>query len=229
MLSIRLCCNIYEPGVHDMSTENSQQASRLRPVPQELERFIRLANALPSPEGLPGAEPKDRLPVREHWDSDEAVVENLMVRFPAFRSFMDGVNVKEEDPVEMVQRCLRLKTIRSILYTIARIRSDNQLTSGLVLGGADLENLVSVRSDTAGILRIEHDSLLRALEGVEARRIRECPICGALYWAGRLDKPACKTECDHVLRQRRYREKYSEKYKLQRYRRAEEMSPHEAS
>ena len=147
-----------------------------------------------------------------------------MVRFPAFRSFMDGVDVKSEIPVGMVQRCLRLKTIRSILYTIARLLPANQRTSGLVLGGAYLENLVSVRLDAAGSLRIEHDLILRALEGVEARRIRECPICGALYWAGRLDKPACKTECDHVLRQRRYREKYREKYKWQRYKRAEEMS-----
>jgi hypothetical protein len=111
-----------------MSSKKLQQASRLRPVPQELEELIRLANALPSPEELPGAERNDQLPVREHWDSDEAVVDNLMVRFPAFRSFMDGVNVKEEIPVEMVQRCLRLKTIRSILYTIAR--SHNQRTNG---------------------------------------------------------------------------------------------------
>lgn len=208
-----------------MSTEKLKQVSRLRPVPRELEELIRLANALPSPEKLPGAEPNGRLPVREHWDSDEVVVEGLMVSFPDFRSFMDGVDVKEEIPVEMVQRCLRLKTIRSVLYTIARICSDNQHTSELVLGGTHLENLVSVRSDAAGKLRIEHDSLLRALEGVETKRIRECPICGKLYWAGRLDKPACKTECDHVLRQRRYRERYSEKYKLQRYRRAEEMNP----
>jgi hypothetical protein len=203
-----------------MSNEKPQQASRLRPVPPELEPLIRLANALPYPEELPSAEPNDRLPVREHWDSSEVVVEELMVRFPAFRSFMDGVNVREEIPVEMVQRCLRLKTIRSILYTIAR--SHNQPASGLVLGGAYLENLVCVREDAGGNLRIEHDLILRALEGVEAKRICECPRCGKLYWAGRLDKPACTPECDHVLRQRRYRKNYSEKYKLQRYRRAEE-------
>jgi hypothetical protein len=146
-------------------------------------------------------------------------VEELMVRFPAFRSFMDGVDVKEEIPVVMVQRCLRLKTIRSILYTIARCH--DQSMNGLLLSGAYPENLVFVRADAAGNLRIEHDLILRALEGVEAKRICECPICGKLYWAGRLDKPACRTECAHVLRQRRYRKNYSEKYKLQRYQRAE--------
>ena len=91
-----------------------------------------------------------------------------------------------------------------------------------MLSGAYLESLFSVRAENAGNLRIEHDLILRALEGVEAKRICECPRCGKLYWAGRLDKPACTPECDHVLRQRRYRKNYSEKYKLQRYRRAEE-------
>lgn len=129
-----------------------------------------------------------------------------------------------ECPVAMVQRCQQLKTIRSILYTIARLQSNNQLPTGSVPIAPYGENLVSVKTDEGGNLRIQHDPLLQALDGVEVRRIRECPVCGALYWAGRLDKPACD-KCTHVLRQRRYRENYAGKYKLQRYRKAEETKP----
>ena len=194
---------------------------------------MRLANILPAPENLPGAELKGKQPLREHWDSDEADVKNLMGRFPSFRSFMNGVNMEEEYPVEMIQRCLQLKTIRGTLYAIARLHSNDQLTCASVPVGGYLDNLVSAKTDAEGSLRIELDPLLRALEGVEVRRIRECPMCGALYWAGRLDKPACK-ECVHAFRQRRYRENYKEKYKknykekyiLQRYSKAEGKTNH---
>lgn len=122
----------------------------------------------------------------------------------------------------MVQRCRQLKTIRSILYTVARLHSNNQLSTTSVPVAPYLENLVSVKTDAGGNLRIQHDPLLQALEGVEVSRIRECPICGALYWAGRLNQPACTGKCAHVLRQRRYRENYLERYKLQRDRKAED-------
>jgi len=219
-----------------VTLKKDKQTSRLYPVSDELAESIRLANALPAPDKLPGWESKGNLPVREHWDANEADVEDLISRFPLLRSFMAGVNVKDEFPLEMVQRCLQLKTIRSILYTIARLNSNNQLTGASMPVGADLENLVSVKMDAGGILRIELDPLLQTLEGAEVRRIRECPICGILYWAGRMDKPACNAECAHVLRERRYREKYREKYKenygeykLQRYYKAERKNPDTAA
>lgn len=202
--------------VQHMTVKKKRQASRLHATSIELMGYISLANALPGPERLPGAEPKGTPSVREHWDSDEADVKALIRRFPRFRSFMAGVNVSEEIPVQMVQRCLQLKTIRSILYTIARLHSNNPLTTTSVPVAPYLENLVSVKTDAGGNLRVEHDPLLQALDGVEVRRIRECPICGELYWARRIDKPTCKAKCAHVLRERRYRKNYLEKYKLQR-------------
>lgn len=209
-----------------MAIKNNRQASRTRPIRYELKGYLLLANALPAPEKLPGAEPNDGRSVREHWDSDERDVKALISRYPRFRSFMAGVKLNVECPGGMVQRCLQLKTIRSILYTIARLHSNNQLPAASVPVAPYLANLVSVKTDAIGNLRIQHDPLLQALEGVEVSRIRECPICGALYWAGRLDKPACD-KCTHVLRQRRYRENYAGKYKQQRYRKAEEKKPPE--
>jgi hypothetical protein len=76
------------------------------------------------------------------------------------------------------------------------------LSGDIPVGG--LEDLLAVQTDSEGILRIVLDPLLRALDGVEAARIRECSHCGKIYWAGRKDKLACD-QCTHALRQKRYR------------------------
>ena len=76
-----------------------------------------------------------------------------------------------------------------------------------------------------GKMRPTNGYFLGILAGVEVARIRRCPICGVIYWAGRLDKPACSDRCKSVVRQRRHRERHSERYfdryKEQRYRKAE--------
>ncbi len=51
------------------------------------------------------------------------------------------------------------------------------------------------------------------LEEIEAERIRECPVCGRLFWAGRLDQSACRPKCSNVLRARTWREKYGHRNK----------------
>lgn len=55
-------------------------------------------------------------------------------------------------------------------------------------------------------LAVYHPLLFQVLESVEAERIRECPVCGKLFWAGRLDQSACHLH-GNVLRARRLREK----------------------
>jgi hypothetical protein len=199
-----------------------RQASRLRPIPSELKGYVRLANALPAPEKLPGAEAAGKLPVREYWEATD----DLVKRYPRFRAFLEGADLREEIPVEAVRRCSSLKIVRSVLYTIARSYGSNQAT-GVPIAAA-FQNLVSVVTDTGGNLRIQHDPLLQALEGVEARRIRECAICGRIFWAGRIDQSCCPKRCAKVLRTRRWRDRYPEKYKPQRIKKAEVTDPHKA-
>jgi hypothetical protein len=62
--------------------------------------------------------------------------------------------------------------------------------------------------------------LFFCLEGVEARRIRECQVCYQFFWAGRLDMKCCSAKCSHTLRSRKYRQAYKEKYAFQRYRKS---------
>src|SRR5262249_5690936 len=41
---------------------------------------------------------------------------------------------------------------------------------------------------------------------VDPTRIRQCPVCNTIFWAGRSDKECCSRRCGHTLAGRRYRE-----------------------
>jgi predicted RNA-binding Zn ribbon-like protein len=79
-------------------------------------------------------------------------------------------------------------------------------------------------TDKDGKIRFTPPSIVQLLEGIEAARIRECPVCYKIFWAGRRDMGCCSTQCSHTQRQRKYRERYLEKYKQQRYDKAEATS-----
>lgn len=60
-----------------------------------------------------------------------------------------------------------------------------------------------------------------AIEQNDCLRIRQCPRCGKIFFAGRLHQSACPEPCAHILRTLRWREAYNAKYKRQRYEKAE--------
>ncbi len=76
-------------------------------------------------------------------------------------------------------------------------------------------NLI-LKTDQHGRIHYSLTPLLEALNGIEAARIRECPICRKIFWAGRIDRPCCSSKCAGTLRGRRWRERYGERYKQQR-------------
>jgi hypothetical protein len=209
--------------IHHVMAKSSQQTLRtLRPVPPQLKPYIELANVLPAPEQLPGAEPKDRLRVREHWDEDDTDIQNLVSRFPRLREFLEmrGVDVRVEDDVKLALGCRRLKEIRSLLYTIARWPKDQPFELALGIPG-EIEKPISVSADDTGKFRLEPHPLLQAISDVESGRIRECPICGHIFWAGRIDQPCCSQKCSGALRSQRWRKAYKGKYKEQRVHKAD--------
>jgi len=202
-----------------MIEQNKKRVSRLRPIQPELAEYIRLANVLPAPHALSGVKKDVSLPLREpRWEYSFQV---LADKYPDFKEFLGEAALKEEGMAKAIQQCGKLKTIRSVLYTIARHHAGQPLIGSIPVGA--LEDLVSAQTDSKGILRVLYDPFLRALEGAEVARIRECARCGVIYWAGRLDKLACN-ECTRALRQKRYRENYPLKYKVRRYEKAEEES-----
>jgi hypothetical protein len=66
-----------------------------------------------------------------------------------------------------------------------------------------------------GKLGLLTSPLYEPLLGVEASRIRECPICYKIFWAGRRDQVGCSPQCSKVVRTRRWRENAT-RYELAR-------------
>ena len=66
---------------------------------------------------------------------------------------------------------------------------------------------------------------ITALKGIEVARIRQCMICENFFWAARRDKKCCTAACGHVWRTRRCRERYVDRYKQRRIRKAEQADP----
>jgi hypothetical protein len=67
------------------------------------------------------------------------------------------------------------------------------------------------------------DEFLPALESCDVRRIRVCPICEKLFFAFRLDQPACSRTCGRAYRAREFRRKaklYEQNRKENRRRKA---------
>ncbi len=83
---------------------------------------------------------------------------------------------------------------------------------------------VLVRVDENGILRRFNPLFLQIIEAeeVEAARIRECPICDRIFWAGRITQKCCTPQCANTFRVHRHRYRSQEEkadYKLRRARR----------
>lgn len=70
--------------------------------------------------------------------------------------------------------------------------------------------------DENGIADVMHSRLAVALDGANLSRIRQCEICGAIFWAGRIDKAFCSDSCGNKLRKSRSA-KYAQDRKVKEY------------
>ncbi len=54
---------------------------------------------------------------------------------------------------------------------------------------------VTIRIDDDGKIEISPHMLARAIEGIEANRLRECEICRRIFFAGRITQQGCSPAC----------------------------------
>ncbi|HEX8195903.1 MAG TPA: hypothetical protein VF571_06925 [Pyrinomonadaceae bacterium] len=85
-----------------------------------------------------------------------------------------------------------------------------------------------------GIIKLFSNDFFNIIEQnqIEVNRIRLCDNCHSIFWAVRSDSRACSKKCRDSFRQRRWREKDREKYKLMRkanYKRKKELESLRAS
>jgi hypothetical protein len=87
-----------------------------------------------------------------------------------------------------------------------------------------IKGITTALLDKKGVLHAELDSFSKAINDVDATRIRECLVCERIFWAGKRNQKSCSNRCANNYRQRKWQEKWQEKYKPQRYKKAEQQA-----
>jgi hypothetical protein len=207
--------------VKQRSTLSARQTLRTTPAPDGLEAWLDAVNGLPGDElcPIPGGAPPPL------WLISDGGVPSL---------WLARTNNAESERAQKVRE-LRKRTADWGRPTVAYIfREDtgtpepgerlSELVSAWItfrhiaeLAGSPqaFDRVVTVTNPPGagarliadhGVLKVEVSPLFKMLDGIEADRIRVCPICQNLYWAGRRDKSACSGQCSGTFRQRRLRE-----------------------
>jgi hypothetical protein len=106
--------------------------------------------------------------------------------------YSDQKPVKRLIPINFILNLLDHSRIR--LREVAKLTGEDISSPERLSTFADADFIV----DDEGKLRLQVDELTQALDGVELNRIRECKLCGQIFWAGRKDKKCCSLRCNNV-------------------------------
>jgi hypothetical protein len=201
----------------EVSITNSRRA------PEDLEFWLDLIQDIPPAQelldwGSPETSGSGNLVVEllTAWD---AVISKLPYRGQRYVRF-DRDNLLQRDVVASHERYRLLKVALNALRMIARNKGTASIT------GTDFSGLIGLRINAKGGIEFELSPVYKALQGVEAGRIRECKNfnCRRIFWAGRLDQSCCNKKCANIRRVRKWRENYLEVYKQNRLEK-EDQSP----
>ncbi|MBK9313102.1 MAG: hypothetical protein IPM55_02465 [Acidobacteria bacterium] len=189
---------------------------------------------------LPGSRDKGELILREgasfgserHFllsrDSIEKLILREAERFPQpIREFLeipDGISpdastveiydiLTETDRERLQERYQHITDGKTLLSAIA---AHQERGSGHRFVWNAFSYPVWWHEDEEGKLQVSLSPLVSVLRGIDISRIRQCLACNKIFWAGRRNQIVCSEPCGHVLRNRRYRKAYQERYKLQR-------------
>jgi hypothetical protein len=191
--------------VQQRSQSNQRQTLRTKPVPEPLGLWLAAVNGLPNDEVLfklsMAIDPLWVARTRGTQLEREQNIESLKAQTrdwgSATRAYIFRTdNAGAPEPSDRLGELLLARaTLRAI---VGRVADGVPLPMPVTSSGAELivEN---------GVIQVRLASFLRMLDGMEADRIRLCPICAKFFWAGRRDKSGCMEECSRVLRQRRLR------------------------
>src|SRR5205807_1239351 len=136
--------------------------------------------------------------------------------------------VKPERVMALYEWCKFLKGARETLRTIARMDRGDFAEKPIPFPESSYARFLGWRTDERGMITMTKGDVSKAIEGVEAARIRICPICARIFWAGRIDQPSCRKGCANALRVRRYRDGYRDRYKYQRFNKSERLAVSQA-
>lgn len=198
----------------------------------KVKRLIDLINCVPPDRDLPGL-PK----MFERGDEDARVAEEMRALIaevpPDFVSVIPGrpwppLKLNDEQRLLVARydyfRWLR-NNVRKIigrgkfLSLSLEVRLEYawaEITANPIEHGwFDPVFMTSLTINKAGLIVSKPDEWLSVLIDIEAARLRECAVCGRIFWAEDKRSMACPARCNNAFRQRRWREK-QHKYEANR-------------
>lgn len=171
---------------------------------------------------------------QEHMDRTEELGDSLSRATNAVnmcladlpQSFHNHVWQVGEEPLdsetriyEALARYTLVREWREKLRLIARLAAGEDKEWPPFL--PELRTNARIDVDDEGLIYVARDVFAAAVDGVEAKRIRQCAICHLIFWAGRITQQCCTPACAHALRNRRYRANYKE-YLIRRHRKEDQ-------
>jgi hypothetical protein len=173
-----------------------------------IEQFIELANACPDDVHGPGEydpELESALKNIEAGDNSTVVEWRKRIAKDAERLIPGSGGWTEAHSF--------LVYVRNTLRAVSRLPSPSSLFEPEPIQLQSFFSIETAWQDAAGILHIEamyprlvqlHARFRSLLDGLDATRLRECPICSRLFWARRDDQKACTKVCANRLRVRNF-------------------------
>lgn len=199
--------------VQRISPRITKQALRTRPAPEGLNFWLDLIRDIPADYEVSEWETPDVSRSRDALGELLRSYDTKISKLPAptqrwVRGDRNVLDVK--NLVVVGERYRQVKAAHEILRAIAREELSDVATHS--------EDLIGLRIDEQGLIKLIPSRLFTALDGLEAQRIRECENskCLRIYWAGRLDQPCCSRKCANARRVKKWRERYQDRYKQNR-------------
>jgi hypothetical protein len=226
--------------IQQNKAKSKQKVSRIRPIPEALRKAIERANSLPRKQKVPTVADivraqnkiserdlqkaiEDRENGRELLKESQAnwlleAHQIVIQRLPEI--LQEFIGPVTQDTID--EAFQRLYFLSQTIELVRHIAESNSATDRSPLLYAVPFDMI-LKTDSKGYITysLSPSPLLEALEGIEAFRIRECPVCNKIYWAGRKNKPGCSPQCGGIIRTRKWRERWEEKYKQQRIAKAQ--------
>lgn len=226
-------------NIQQKSRTERIQASRFNKPPKKLAELISLVNCLPTDElrlsflhpttlkaqaeerirGLLGEDVDTDFFLDFHWS--HVVLESIEPLPKQLYDYVFSGRMKEKETLlevfaegGVVNRYFNVWLANMRLRSIAKLATEEpQETLGYaVLWNQPVPIPVLDKIDERGFVRVSKDLFTEAMDedDVEAARIRICEVCKLLFWAGRINQRGCSVRCAHIIRKRRYREKYGQ-------------------
>jgi hypothetical protein len=199
--------------------EKRKKVTRLRKCPSRVESLLKALRLVPP--DTPLMEFKDALRLVDSRSTNEVSFDregqalDLCLRnlaqfvgsIPEFQDYiLQPLDSRHQDPIEAVQDAIdRYENFRIMREKVSLFAKISQLEAYKRQRMKPVLQFLNLDIDEKGMVHAREDWFTKAVDGIEAARIRECQYCGKVFWAGRTKVQGCSPRCLDCLRKRNKR------------------------